>query len=239
MTSNILRLLLSIWAVYLLGNGYVQAQVSPDSAQIPKGMVYLSEIAPDIGQDMRYAGSNNFTGKPVLGYEAAECILGSKTANALSKVNAELHKYGFGLLVLDCYRPSQAVNSFVSWAGESAEFDKRYYPHVRRSQLIAKGYIGAKSSHSSGASVDITLTRTSTAGHPTAVDMGTGFDYFDTLSHTKNKKINVPARKHRMQLLAVMKKYGFSNYYREWWHFTYSNDPMVHRRFNFAIKAKR
>ncbi len=45
----------------------------------------LGQVAPDIDQDMRYAGSNNFTGGPVSGYEAAECILGSKTAKALSR----------------------------------------------------------------------------------------------------------------------------------------------------------
>ncbi len=43
--------------------------------QMPDGFVYLRDVDPTIQQDMRYAGANNFTGKQVPGYDAAECVL--------------------------------------------------------------------------------------------------------------------------------------------------------------------
>ena len=44
-------------------------------ARLPPGFVYLRDVAPGIAQDMRYAGANNFTGRPLPGYDAAECVL--------------------------------------------------------------------------------------------------------------------------------------------------------------------
>ena len=41
----------------------------PSSAgEMPKDFVYLRDIDPTIQQDMRYAGSGNFTGAQVNGY---------------------------------------------------------------------------------------------------------------------------------------------------------------------------
>ena len=35
--------------------------------KLPAGFVYLRDIDPTIIQDMRYAGSNNFVGRPLQG----------------------------------------------------------------------------------------------------------------------------------------------------------------------------
>ena len=40
------------------------------AGELPRGFAYLREVAPDILQDIRYAGPDNFTGRPVPGYEA-------------------------------------------------------------------------------------------------------------------------------------------------------------------------
>jgi zinc D-Ala-D-Ala dipeptidase len=53
---------------------------------LPKGFVYLRDIDPTIVQDIRYAGSHNFVGRPIGGYLAAECILSESAANALETV---------------------------------------------------------------------------------------------------------------------------------------------------------
>ena len=42
---------------------------------LPGGFVYLRDIDPSIMQDIRYAGSNNFVGRPLAGYGAAECVV--------------------------------------------------------------------------------------------------------------------------------------------------------------------
>ena len=52
---------------------------------LPKGFVYLRDVDPTIVQDIRYAGSHNFVGRPIKGYPAAECILTAPAANALRR----------------------------------------------------------------------------------------------------------------------------------------------------------
>src|SRR5215468_6279865 len=57
---------------------------------LPAGFVYLRDVDPTIAQDIRYAGSDNFVGRPLPGYEAAECILRRDVAAALKRVQADL-----------------------------------------------------------------------------------------------------------------------------------------------------
>ncbi|HTA39533.1 MAG TPA: hypothetical protein VK760_10665, partial [Candidatus Acidoferrales bacterium] len=53
----------------------VAAAPAPHAAPTrPPGFVYLRDVAPSIVQDIRYAGYHNFLGRPVAGYDAAECI---------------------------------------------------------------------------------------------------------------------------------------------------------------------
>ena len=42
------------------------------AGEMPQGFVYLRDVDPSIQQDMRYAGSANFLGHAVKGYDAAE-----------------------------------------------------------------------------------------------------------------------------------------------------------------------
>ena len=65
---------------------------------------------------MRYAGANNFTGQPLPGYHAAECILRRPAALALKHVQDDLAARNLSLKVYDCYRPARAVKAFVDWA---------------------------------------------------------------------------------------------------------------------------
>src|SRR5262249_55409568 len=130
---------------------------------LPQGFVYLRDVAPTILQDMRYAGPANFTGKPVPGYDAAECVLKRNAAEALKQAQTNAEKRGFSLKVYDCYRPVRAVRAFL--AGASAPEDGRskgYYPHLRKSQL-APAYIASRSSHSTGVAVDVTLVPAASA----------------------------------------------------------------------------
>ena len=60
------------------------AMVQTAAAQgaLPAGFVYLRAVDPSIAQDIRYAGSDNFVGRPLPGYEAAECVLRRDVAAA-------------------------------------------------------------------------------------------------------------------------------------------------------------
>src|ERR1700688_3577849 len=66
---------------------------------LPKGFVYLREVDPTIVQDIRYAGSHNFVGRPIKGYLAAECILSEPAAQALRAVQGKLAGKDLSLIV--------------------------------------------------------------------------------------------------------------------------------------------
>ncbi len=120
----------------------------------------MSEAAPEIAQEIRYATSYNFVGAPIDGYEAPECILTDEAARALRQVAADLARDGLGLKVYDCYRPQTAVDHFVRWARTDDETMKQaFYPEEPKSRLFRRGYIARRSGHSRGSTVDLTLVR--------------------------------------------------------------------------------
>jgi len=207
--------------------------LSAGAAEFHQGFVYLSDIDQTIHQDMRYAGPDNFTHAPVPGYQAAECVLTEKAARALAAVQADVAPNGYGLVVYDCYRPAKAVNYFVQWASQAGPADPAHNPHVARNRLISDGYIGRKSNHSAGSTVDLTMTYN---GVP--VDMGTGFDFFDPRAFTNARAVSAGVRANRRRLVAAMKVHGFKNYSREWWHFTYARQPFAGTMFDFDVVPK-
>jgi D-alanyl-D-alanine dipeptidase len=215
---------------------------------LPKGFVYLRDVAPGIAQDMRYAGANNFTGRALPGYDAAECVLRRDVAEALARIAADLARENLGLKVYDCYRPTRAVEAFARWAQESSEeasddgATKRFYPALEKRRLFADGYIAAHSAHSTGNAIDLTIVQLPAAPAPAfdphasygpctgpaaqrapdnAIDMGSGFDCFDDKSHTRSAAVSAEQQRWRARLVAAMRKRGFHNYFREWWHFSF------------------
>jgi D-alanyl-D-alanine dipeptidase len=60
---------------------------SAGEAERPEHMVYLRTIDPGIAQDIRYASAHNFTGHPLDGYAAPECLLSVNAAKALSRAS--------------------------------------------------------------------------------------------------------------------------------------------------------
>ncbi|MDP2362225.1 MAG: M15 family metallopeptidase, partial [Ignavibacteria bacterium] len=97
---------------------------------LPKGFVYLHEIAPDIIQDMRYATANNFIGNPIPGYKKGVCIVTRQAGEQLKKAQQEIKTKGYTLKVYDCYRPQKAVNYFYHWSQDPEDQRQRaaFYP---------------------------------------------------------------------------------------------------------------
>lgn len=181
-------------------------------AEPPPGFARLSEIAPDVAQDMRYAGPNNFTGHRVPGYRSPQCWLRADAARALAAAQADARAHGFSLVVYDCYRPRRAVSAFVEWSRNADQATKaEYYPRLDKSTLFARGYIAERSTHSTGLAVDLGVQ---------GWNFGTPFDFFDKRSWT-NSEARGDARAHRDTLVALMRRHGFENYPREWWHYTF------------------
>lgn len=225
--------------------------------KMPEDFVYLRDVDPTIQQDMRYAGSKNFTGKPVVGYDAPECVLTRQTAEALKAVQADLKAKGLGLKVYDCYRPARSVTGFVAWTKEPDDPEAKaiYYPNVPKGELIPN-YIAARSGHSRGAAVDLTLAplgetpKGSPATGPCtapqnskasdgSLAMGTTFDCFDGKSTLFASNITKEQNTNRVVLEEAMRAHGFNDYSFEWWHFVLANEPHPDTYFDFPIMPRR
>ncbi|KAF1004861.1 MAG: D-alanyl-D-alanine dipeptidase [Luteibacter sp.] len=184
------------------------------------GLTDIRRLVPDIAEDIRYAGSDNFTGAPVDGYRVPACLLRTGAAKALAAVEADLRREGYRLKLWDCYRPARAVAAFVRWAGDLGDTRTKaaHYPSLDKRQLLGE-YIAPVSGHSKGATVDLTLMRCE-ARHCVPLDMGTDFDFFDPRAHTDDPGITAEQRANRQRLLKAMAAQGFVNYAPEWWHYT-------------------
>jgi D-alanyl-D-alanine dipeptidase len=73
-------------------------------------LVELIKLDPTLKLDIHYASSNNFLGTPL--YEEARAFLQRPAAQALVRVNSNLHKQGYGLLIFDGYRPWYVTKIF-------------------------------------------------------------------------------------------------------------------------------
>ena len=248
-----------IWFAPILLVAMVPA--NPASAQpLPGGFVFLRDIDPTILQDIRYGGSNNFVGRPLRGYEAAECVVKRDVALALKSIQRELAPQRLSLKMLDCYRPARAVHDMVVWArnGRETPAERRYSPAFNKKDLFRLGYIAEHSLHSTGAALDLTLvdltadnsarfdpgqayadcTAPAAARAPEgAVDMGTGYDCSDLKAHTAASSITPAQRQWRKRLVGAMAKQGFVNYSKEWWHFSLprAGGPA----YDFPVTARR
>ena len=102
-------------------------------------LVDITSLVPDIALDIRYAGSDNFVGVPIDGYNAPKCYLRTAAAHALQRVEESLRRENLRLKLFDCYRPARAVRHFVRWAGDLADQGTklRYYPNLDKRRCLA------------------------------------------------------------------------------------------------------
>lgn len=198
-------------------------------------MVDVRTLVPDIAVDMRYAGSDNFTGAPVEGYLAPRCYLLRPAAEALARVERSLRTQDLRLQIFDCYRPARAVRAFMAWIDSPDQHTRsRFYPDLDKAALRGT-YIAPVSGHSRGATVDLTLLHCDSAAC-TPLDMGTQFDFFDARANTDDPRITDAQRRHRHQLRTAMEAAGFRNYDREWWHYTLKPEPEPRLLFDFPVR---
>lgn len=208
------------------------------AAPLPAGFVYLTDIDPSIELDIRYAQSHNFIGTRIDGYVKPVAIITRETAEALKQVQGDLQRFGLSLKVYDAYRPQRAVDHFVRWAKDCLDqrMKSEFYPNVAKTELFREQYIAAKSGHSRGSTIDITLIYRNSDGSSQELDMGTPFDSFDPGSWPNNLGVNPEQRAHRMLLQTLMTQHGFKPYPKEWWHFTLVNEPFPETYFNFVVE---
>jgi zinc D-Ala-D-Ala dipeptidase len=215
-------------------------------------------VAPDVIVEMRYRTAHNFIGRRIPGYREPVCILTRQAAQALAAAQAEVRRQGYTLKVYDCYRPQRAVDAFVAWARDLGDqrMKREFYPRVDKRNLFRDGYIARRSGHSRGSTVDLTLVRlpagrqdryrpgqrlADCAGprrerfRDNSIDMGTGYDCFDTRSHPYSPDIRGKRRANRLLLRRAMLAQGFQGLNTEWWHFTLRDEPFPERFFDFPV----
>ena len=222
-----------------------------DSSQF----VTLTDAVPDAILEIRYFGTYNFVGTRIDGYLEPTALLTRQAADSLRKVSDDLVAQGYRLKIYDAYRPQMSVDHFVRWSHEAADtLMKRYfYPMLDKPTLFEQDYIMAKSGHTRGSTVDLTLFDMLTEKE---LDMGGTFDWFGVESHpdycgnpetgefdatARSAEAILPALTeqqfaNRMTLRRAMLAHGFKPLDSEWWHFTLRDEPFPDTYFNFPVK---
>jgi D-alanyl-D-alanine dipeptidase len=165
------------------------------------GLVDVHCYAPGIALDITYAGPDNITGRRLPGYCEEWALMLDPAARDLGRVQRYLRRRNRGLLILDAYRPARATHALVRWAERTG-----------RGHLVGT-YIARRSRHNLGSAVDLTLVRLSDGKR---LRMGR-YDALGPGAHTFDAKGAV--LRNRLALKNAMERFGFANYWREWWHY--------------------
>jgi D-alanyl-D-alanine dipeptidase len=196
--------------------------------------VFVDELVSGIRWDAKYATWDNFIGKPVDGYGVNRIVGTTALCAALETAREAAASHGFGLLLWDGYRPQRAVDCFMRWSKqpEDGRTKRRHYPNVDRAEMFEIGYVAAKSGHSRGSTIDLTLYHLTTGD---LAPMGGDFDLMDPISHHSALGITSAEAGNRQCLRSIMEASGFYPYDCEWWHYTLKREPYPHTYFDFPI----
>ena len=194
-----------VLAAVLVATSLVVAQQGPPqdpAATRAPDLVELVKLEPTIKLDIRYAGTNNFLGKPV--YKEARAFLQRPAAESVVRAHRALAPHGYGLLIHDGYRPWAITKLFWDMtSGKQREF-------------VADPKTGSK--HNRGAAVDLTLYELKTGK---AVQMPGDYDEMTERSYPHYTGGTAEQRARRDLLRKVMEAEGFTVEPNEWWHFNY------------------
>jgi D-alanyl-D-alanine dipeptidase len=174
------------------------------------GLVDIQKLEPSILVDLKYATTDNFTGK-VIYSNLHQAYFHSVAANKLAKAQQLLQEQylGFSLLIYDAARPLHIQQ--LLWESVKETPLSRYVAHPNKTGL-----------HNYGMAVDLTIADSLQI----PLDMGTPFDYFGKkagINHEDSllmmglltrEQIN-----NRRILRNVMRQAGFYAIEGEWWHF--------------------
>ena len=212
-----------------------QKQKSPAPEYDNSDFVRVTDVIPDAILEIRYYSTYNFVGERIDGYEQPIALMTREAADSLKAVNDELKAHGYRIKIWDTYRPQRAVNHFIRWAENTSDTAMKavFYPMVDKSLLFEQGYIYARSSHSRGSTVDLTLLDAATGKE---LDMGSPFDWFGEESHPDYPCPLYRQSENRKILHNAMARNGYEGLDSEWWHFTLRNEPYPDTYFDFPVQ---
>lgn len=185
--------------------------LSFSNAQNDSSIVSLKTIDSTIIQDVRYATTNNFTGKVL--YPSAIVFLRKVVADSLSKANKYfLEKYNYRIKIFDGFRP--------------LHIQKLMWQIIPDERYVANPTKGSR--HNRGAAVDITLVDL----NGNELDFGTQYDDFTEKASPNYLDFPNPILENRKLLKEVMNKFGFIQLDSEWWHFDFKD----WKRFSIPVE---
>lgn len=222
------------------------------SSEFNDSFVNITDVVPDAILEIRYYGTYNFVGDRIDGYLQPTALLTKEAADSLKAVSDEVKALGYRLKIYDAYRPQRAVEHFVRWAADikDVRMKEYFYPDLDKSVLFEQEYIMAKSGHTRGSTVDLTLFDMRTEKE---VDMGGTFDWFGVESHPdfcgdpdcgeyscapspQDRSITKEQFENRLILRRAMLNHGFKPLDSEWWHFTLKNEPFPDTYFDVPVE---
>ena len=177
------------------------AALRPDD---PKRLLELIKLDPAIRLDMRYATSNNFTGRVL--YDEARAFLAAPAAQAVVRASKMAQSDGFGLTIYDAYRPWRITKKL--WDATPVGPKKEYVANPKR---------GSK--HNRGCAVDLTLHDLQTGK---LVEMPSEFDDFSEKAHRDYMGASAAAIANRARLARYLEAEGFVGLSNEYWHFDFT-----------------
>ena len=155
------------------------------------------ENVPGVVLDLRYATTNNITGKAL--YPEAKAYLRQETIRKLRRVARDLQEEGYRLVIWDAWRPASAQRAL--W---KAKPDGKF--------LTPPSKI---SRHRRGTSVDVSLADQ----NGKILEMPSGFDEFNAKADEDFSDVPKEAAKRARILRNIMFNAGFSGVPDEWWHY--------------------
>ena len=216
--------------------------------------VMLTDAVPDAILEIRYFSTYNFVGDRIDGYEEPTALLTKQAADSLRTVSDDVIKLGYRLKIYDAYRPQKAVDHFVRWSKDISDVRMKayFYPDLEKDVLFPQEYICARSGHTRGSTLDLTLFDMTTEKE---LDMGGTFDWFGPESHPDfcgnpetgeftgdnskspvGRTITAEQFKNRMILRQAMLRHGFMPFDTEWWHFILKDEPFPDTYFTFPVR---
>jgi zinc D-Ala-D-Ala dipeptidase len=151
--------------------------------------------------DIRYATTNNFTGKVI--YTIPKAFARKPVFDALQNVQDSLSKLNLGLKIFDAYRPYAATLKFHD-----------VYPDTN---FVANPQSGSR--HNRGCAIDLTIIDLSTGKE---LQMPTEFDNFTEKAHKDYPNFSATVLTNRKLLIDIMTNFGFTCIGSEWWHYDFN-----------------
>ena len=192
----------------------------PVAPQIPttsysnNAFVRVKDYIPDVVVELRYAGEDNLAGQAV--YDFQDAYLRYGTVKKLMKVQEALKQEGYSLKIWDAFRP--VGDQYAIWEANS-------------NAAYVDNPAWALSEHTQGDTLDVTLVD----ANGNEIPMPSDFDEMSALADCDYTDCSAEQKNNAMYLQNIMKKFGFTTKFSEWWHFNDKDSYSKHTVFDPGV----